>query len=364
VLIGGESGQKKATVGALSTNNDWAVSGGTLYLYSDTDATLKVVEATTRVNAILCEKDYVTISDFEAYGANGIANVMVRGGEVTPVTGIVVSKSEVHHGYYHGIYLYNAAESSAIANNCYSHWDGFEYGSSVTFAHGINVYGALSQNINIQGNIVDNNYCGIWVGNGVKDARVTYNIVRDNKVNGIDIYQNNAAANPALVYNNLVIHNPTHQDGHGHGIDIQQSVANGIVVKNNIMVSSYTGATENCQLICLSPNTLSTAESDYNVFYRTPGCTMDIGRLTDGSLYSTLDSWKTALAGNTVVGKDAHSIEADPMFVDFAAGDYRLQSGSPCIGAGTPISGLTTDYAGNAVNDPPSIGALEYVEST
>ena len=33
-------------------------------------------------------------------------------------------------------------------------------------------------------------------------------------------------------------------------------------------------------------------------------------------------------------GLDAHSIQADPMFADPTKGDFRLQEGSPCLGAG------------------------------
>lgn len=40
--------------------------------------------------------------------------------------------------------------------------------------------------------------------------------------------------------------------------------------------------------------------------------------------------------------------------------DYRLRPGSHCIKAGTPISGLTTDFAGKLWKNPPSIGAYEY----
>jgi hypothetical protein len=49
---------------------------------------------------------------------------------------------------------------------------------------------------------------------------------------------------------------------------------------------------------------------------------------------------------------------ANPLFV--SSTDFHLQSGSPAIGAGI-TSGLTaTDFAGNAVKDPPSVGAYEY----
>jgi uncharacterized repeat protein (TIGR02059 family) len=50
-------------------------------------------------------------------------------------------------------------------------------------------------------------------------------------------------------------------------------------------------------------------------------------------------------------------IKSDPLFV--SASDFRLQAGSLAIGKGIKIAGLTTDYSGNTINDPPSIGALE-----
>lgn len=47
----------------------------------------------------------------------------------------------------------------------------------------------------------------------------------------------------------------------------------------------------------------------------------------------------------------------DPLFV--GAADFHLQAGSPCINQGIDI-GLTTDYDGRPVANPPEIGAYEY----
>ena len=53
-----------------------------------------------------------------------------------------------------------------------------------------------------------------------------------------------------------------------------------------------------------------------------------------------------------------NNITSDPLFL--SSTDLHLQSRSPAIGKGLNISGITADFEGNAVNDPPSIGAYEY----
>jgi hypothetical protein len=39
--------------------------------------------------------------------------------------------------------------------------------------------------------------------------------------------------------------------------------------------------------------------------------------------------------------------------------NFQPASGSPAIGHGIPVSGITTDYYGKARPNPPSIGAVE-----
>lgn len=51
-------------------------------------------------------------------------------------------------------------------------------------------------------------------------------------------------------------------------------------------------------------------------------------------------------------------ITSDPLFVN-APSSFALQLGSPCIGAGVAISGITTDITGATRANPPTIGAYE-----
>ena len=53
-------------------------------------------------------------------------------------------------------------------------------------------------------------------------------------------------------------------------------------------------------------------------------------------------------------------VQQDPLLVDLAGGDYRLQPESPAVGAGVVVSGIIgADFTGAPFAAPPSIGAYE-----
>jgi hypothetical protein len=53
--------------------------------------------------------------------------------------------------------------------------------------------------------------------------------------------------------------------------------------------------------------------------------------MIDRNLFTTSEADRTAFAAH---GCDAHSLVGDPLFVDAASGDYRLQPGSPALKLG------------------------------
>jgi hypothetical protein len=66
--------------------------------------------------------------------------------------------------------------------------------------------------------------------------------------------------------------------------------------------------------------------------------------------YSTLNAWVTA-------SDQVNNLASDPLFVSTT--NFHLKGSSPARRAGTNV-GLTTDYAGRPVLNPPCIGAYEY----
>ncbi|MFO7649722.1 MAG: right-handed parallel beta-helix repeat-containing protein, partial [bacterium] len=88
--------------------------------------------------------------------------------------------------------------------------------------------------------------------------------------------------------------------------------------------------------------------SDHNCFYT--GTATPIYHNAGGAL--DLAGWRT------YSGKDANSISANPLFI--SSSDLHLQDSSPCVGAGTPITGFPTDIDGDARSaTAPTIGADE-----
>lgn len=99
---------------------------------------------------------------------------------------------------------------------------------------------------------------------------------------------------------------------------------------NNLMAHPNMPGKNNAA--CLLRGDTSGFSSDHNLYY-SPDPKDSVGEIKDlANVFlhkcDLLSQWKQA------TGYDAHSVQADPLFADYKAGDFRLRPESPAVGAG------------------------------
>lgn len=132
-----------------------------------------------------------------------------------------------------------------------------------------------------------------------------------------------------------------------------------ITVRDNIFDNDV-DPSFNSYFMCVKADVeqLPYIDMDFNLFHTAdPGAfIVDIVGIT-GSY--TADEWEIYKAET---GWDASSPPpGDPVFVGAPSGDLHIGDGSPAIGVGESVPGITTDYDGRLRDDPPSLGAYAYV---
>ncbi len=233
---------------------------------------------------------------FGIYLSGTIGNVTIERNSISNI------KNTSTSGYgSNGIYLASTLATAAnikVQNNIL--WDIAAYGySGVTY--------------------LDNGY-GIFVNSGL----------------GYDINFN-------TVYLNT---NQVTTAGTTAAINISSSVtaAGAVNLQNNIFINAQSDATTRYAIYCASPNTIF-GTIDYNDYLNSG---TDLGYL--GSARNDLAAIQTGFGGNT------HSVSINPAFA--SASDLHPTVVS-LNNTGTPIAGITTDYAGTTRGAIPDMGAYE-----
>jgi len=200
-------------------------------------------------------------------------------------------------------------------------------------------------NLLINANMVFGNAVGIDVRGIFGGQLVTNNIVYDNINQGIQVL---AAAtigsNGVRLINNTVHHEA------GTGIRLENNGAN-ITVLNNLVVINGGLAIEIL-------GNVTGLHSDYNLLF--PARTgANVGQYLNGPILADLTAWQAAS------GQDAHSVSADPLFIDINGGDnlfgweqpdpdsdfadfgqddnFHISGGSPAIDAADGEEGIALD---------------------
>lgn len=361
VLVNGARGAYKASKALCTISGDWFWASNVLNVYYVGDPS-GFVEAGIRAQCVSGIGNYNSFSHIK-FTANQTFSIYVTGTDIniqnctiTKVGGRGQNGIGVLVGGARPVISYNIItdiQSQGIADNGGGNIDGIVFHNTISDCWNLIPYpgqsgGGVSCGIEdweISYNTISGCGKGILPG-GSKSTLIHHNIVVNNIVNGIDVSAPGVDGFPILVYNNTIIHNP-HAPGSGHGLDIQLS--NGYVkFKNNLIYITFITDNVNVQGLCIQDSTYLDIDEDYNLVYKIPTSTAYLYKI-DASLPDTLADWQIALAATAFSGKGVHDLSADPLFVDFAGGDYHLQAGSPALGAGVDVGLGETN---------PNIGAL------
>lgn len=313
--------------------------------------------------------------------ATGTHELLVDGSEIHDCsygvdirnTGLTVQNSHLHHNRF-GVYGYDAKSNLFVANFIHDNWNGKYYGSGGQ-GGGLYFDGASEKN-QVLGNRVVENYSGISFTDrsGAGGDLVAFNVVTNQLVNGISVFNTPVGADPITVINNTVIHNPSELNTPicaGHGIAFQN--ASGINSRkgkciNNLVVVEVATPHDGCHGIFIKDTTdpeFTELTMDYNCVYA------EIDGVALGAIdsyppvYTSIADWKTACVSNSkIVGLDGlsgsaeeNTIGADPV----ASEAGKIAKTSPCVDAGLRVTGindsLQTDPWGKKVYGLPNIGA-------
>jgi hypothetical protein len=173
----------------------------------------------------------------------------------------------------------------------------------------------------------------------------------DQAIQGIRIQNNQGGIN--IYYNSINLYGSISRSAatvdRSFSIFIGTGVTN-LDIRDNIFANSINNTSGVATAYAIYCESAASAFTDINHNdYFASGPEGVLGFL--GSNRTLLAQWQGA------TGKDGNSIASDPLFNSNE--NLRPQAGSPVLGAGTPIGGITTDFLGVTRGNPPSIGAYE-----
>jgi hypothetical protein len=173
----------------------------------------------------------------------------------------------------------------------------------------------------------------------------------DQAIQGIRIQNNQGGIN--IYYNSINLYGSISRSAatvdKSFSIFIGTGVTN-LDIRDNIFANSINNTSGVATAYAIYCESAASAFTDINHNdYFASGPEGVLGFL--GSNRTLLAQWQGA------TGKDGNSIASDPLFNSNE--NLRPQAGSPVLGAGTPIGGITTDFLGVTRGNPPSIGAYE-----
>lgn len=231
----------------------------------------------------------------------------------------------------------------------------------------------LTDGCNVLRNTVYDNYgVNIYLDNAT-NAVVDRNFCMSGRVsNYLDYYRNNhgahgvAMANEFHTVNGSSAQNPLNHirvtnnivvKG-GYGVGYRDSQYGGGLHDTLIANNTFYGSTAYEPIYIEGTTVHSTTTIQNNIIYAAGN---DYAYAPSSAITWGYNTWYNGTANTHKSGPG--DILANPQLVNAGSGtktDYKLTSTSPCINAGTAVSGLTVDYFGEARGSTLDIGADEY----
>lgn len=209
----------------------------------------------------------------------------------------------------------------------------------------------------VEQNYSYNNDIGVEIasehaGKSTSNIIVRSNVIYNNRLTGIAMggydTERGSTVNCKIV-NNTVYKNDTLGDGSGQ-LYVQYDTQNN-VIKNNIFVASSTDVLIYNEYTKNSGNIV-----DYNLYFA-PAGSNEANWTWKNKDYTGFSAYQAG------TGNDAHSLFADPKFVNATASDFHLQASSPAIDAGdtdhTVIGSLDIEGKARVQGTAVNIGAYE-----
>ena len=198
-------------------------------------------------------------------------------------------------------------------------------------------------------------------GDRMEDIRIHDNLISGSMRDNIILGGSDGVTDvlgTIYIYNNIIVG----ADWQGLHINDPQGT---VIIQNNVLYNNGSrGVDSNAQLYIERAGTgLITLQN--NIVYAKSGQTYyEFGMGVDSSVFNAASNNLVYNAGACPVW-DTGCVNTDPLFVNNASGDFRLQAQSPAIDAGIN-TGISRDYAG--VSRPQDgaydIGAYEYITGT
>ena len=271
------------------------------------------------------------------------------------------------------IELWNSRGGIKIYNNNIQ--GGIDIGGNTSITNDVGGYGFAEK---IYNNVIGFNTLqsvsenGIYVERGVTGGIYIYNNLLKNLNSAIVFYPGSTdiVENIYIYYNVINGVGTSGQTNMGNAtdwgtIDGSSSVTyRNINFINNTLYAGTSGnplsgirfnLTGNASNITIRNNILQGFKA-FPIYLQNTGSTSSVS--VENNLYYG-NGTNAASYYNSVSSKtEQNNLVANPNFVS-PGSDFHLLTGSPAIGKGLAISGMTTDFSGNSVKNPPSIGAYE-----